>query len=96
MRPPGEWWKVKKPTPAISDSDDSEDHDDHEDNKDDDEHVQAAGEVEPLTYTQAVKGPDASKWNEAMLEEYNAHLANDTWTIVKLPPGKMIVASKWV
>ena len=31
-----------------------------------------------------------------MLEEYNAHLTNGTWTIVKLPPGRMVVASKWV
>ena len=36
------------------------------------------------------------KWKEAMKEEYNAHLANGTWTIVKLPPGQMVVPSKWV
>ena len=86
VKPPG-WWKVREPTPAISDS---------EEESNDDEQVYAAGEVEPQTYGQAVKGPDAMKWNEAMLEEYNAHLANGTWTIVKLPPGQMIVASKWV
>ena len=40
------------------------------------------------------QSPDASKWNEAMLEVYNAHLANGTWTVVKLPPGQMVVDSK--
>jgi transposase InsO family protein len=62
----------------------------------DDELVYAAGEIEPLTYNQAVKGPDAIKWNEAMIEEHNAHLANGTWTIVKLPDGKLVILSKWV
>ena len=92
VQPPREWWKIREPTPAISESD-SEDDDDN-----DEQHVNVVGvgEVEPQTYRQAVKGPDAVRWNEAMLEEYNAHLANNTWTIVKLPPEKMVVASKWV
>ena len=75
-------WKIRE---SISDSE-----------EDDDEQANATGEVEPLTYAQAMKGPDANKWNEAMIEEYKAHLANGTWTVVKLPPGKMVVASKWV
>ena len=86
VRPPSEWWKIRQSTPVISDSDED----------DDDEYANAIGEVEPLSYAQAVKGRDAMKWNEAMLEEYNAHLVNGTWTIVKLPPGQMVVASKWV
>ena len=87
---PLKWWKLREPTPAISDSDDEPD------DEDDDEQAYASGEVEPQTYGQAVKGPDAMKWKEAMKEEYNAHLANGTWTIVKLPPGQMVVPSKWV
>jgi transposase InsO family protein len=95
VQPPGEWWKVREPTPAISDSEE-ESENDQDNDEDDDEHANAAGELEPSTYAQAIKGPDAMKWNEAMLEEYNAHLANGTWTVVKLPPGQMVVKSKWV
>ena len=90
VQPPGEWWVIRNPVPAISDSDFEEDDDDEQ------QAFVAAGEVEPSSYTQAVKGPDATKWNEAMLAEYNAHLTNGTWTIVKLPPGQLVVASKWV
>ena len=79
-------WKICECFPDTSDSEDD----------DDDEQANTIGEVEPLTYAQAMKGPDANKWNETMIEEYKAHLANGTWTVVKLPPGKMVVASKWV
>ena len=102
VQPPRDWWKVREPTPAISDSEENDsDHDSDRDlnqdnEEDDDEHVNAAGELEPSTYAQAIKGPDAVKWKEAMLEEYNAHLANGTWSIVKLPPGQMVVKCKWV
>jgi len=92
VQPPGEWWKIREPTPAISESDSDEEDGDGEQHV----NVVGVGELEPQTYNQAVKGRDAVKWNEAMVEEYNAHLANDTWTIVKLPPDKMVVPSKWV
>jgi hypothetical protein len=31
-----------------------------------------------------------------MEEEYNMHLQNQTWEIVKLPPGKKAIGSGWV
>ena len=69
MQPPKRYlWAACEPTLAVSDSDDDDD------DEDDDEQAHAAGEVEQLTYNQAIKSPDASKWNEAMLEKYNAHL----------------------
>ena len=96
VQPPGEWWKVREPTPAISDSEEESEANNSDNDEDDDEQANAAGELEPSTYAQAIKGSDAMKWNEAMLEEYNAHIANGTWTIVKLPPGQMVVKSNWV
>ena len=96
VQPPGEWWKVREPTPAISDSEEESEANNSDNDEDDDEQANAAGELEPSTYAQAIKGSDAMKWNEAMLEEYNAHIANGTWTIVKLPPDQMVVKSKWV
>ena len=41
---------------------------------DNDEQANTTGEVEPLTYAQAMKGPDANKWNEAMIQEYKVLL----------------------
>lgn len=37
-----------------------------------------------------------SKWTQAMKEEMEALLKNDTWTLVTLPKGKKPVGCKWV
>lgn len=50
-------------------------------------------EVEPLMVQQAMSSP---KWLAAMKLEYDALLTNGTWSLVLLPDGKSVVASKWV
>ena len=87
VRPPGEWWKARQPTPAIPDTDDESDQS---------ANVVVAGEFEPPTYKQAMKDQHADKWKDAMTEEINAHLENGTWSIVQLPPGQKAIGSKWV
>lgn len=56
----------------------------------------SANVIEPATYHQAVNGSNSSQWHDAMLEEINAHLTNDTWSIIPLPPGKKAIGSRWV
>lgn len=47
-------------------------------------------DVEPLTVQQVVSNP---KWLAAMKLEYNALLANGTWSLVPSPDGKFVVGS---
>ena len=56
----------------------------------------AGGYVEPSTYAQAMKRPDAAQWHTAAEEEYNAHLSNGTWKLVELPPDRRAIGCRWV
>jgi hypothetical protein len=39
---------------------------------------------------------NSKEWECAMQEEYNSLMANNTWTLVPLPPGRKPVSCKWV
>ena len=43
-----------------------------------------------------LEGPDAEKWVQAICSEFESILANDTWDVVKLPPGKHSIGSRLV
>jgi histone deacetylase 1/2 len=47
----------------------------------------------PKTYRGALSDPN---WREAMIEEFSALQANQTWNLVPPPPGVNIVSGKWV
>lgn len=49
--------------------------------------------VEPATIKQALSIP---KWHNAMQAEYQALMANNTWTLVPLPPHRKSIGCKWV
>jgi Reverse transcriptase (RNA-dependent DNA polymerase)/gag-polypeptide of LTR copia-type len=52
---------------------------------------------EPQTYRQAVSGPDASHWLQAMQAEAQSLISKHTWDAeVDLPPGRKAIGSKWV
>lgn len=48
---------------------------------------------DPTSYAQASKDPD---WREAMAEEFNALIANNTWELVPYDNVKILVGSKWI
>lgn len=50
----------------------------------------------PTTYEEAVKGENSLKWKEAITEELQALEDNNTWEIMKLPPKKTTIGSRWV
>lgn len=50
-------------------------------------------EKEPTCYSTAVKH---HHWREAMNKEFDALLANGTWTLVPKPPNANLVGCKWV
>ena len=79
--PPGDWRIISRNLPPITDSSG-------------DEGANAISEAEPMTYREAIAGSNKTQWNDAMLEEINAHLENRTWDIVELPSGKKAIGSK--
>jgi hypothetical protein len=48
---------------------------------------------DPTTFHQANKSP---QWRTTMAEEINALAKNNTWTLVPLPPDKMVIGCKWI
>ena len=51
---------------------------------------------EPKSYEEAVAGPDANEWKEAMNKEHQSLLKNQTWSLTELPSGRKTIKSKWV
>jgi hypothetical protein len=47
----------------------------------------------PKTYRGALADPN---WRDAMIEEYTAIQANNTWDLVSCPRGVNVVTGKWV
>jgi hypothetical protein len=47
----------------------------------------------PKTYRSTLADPN---WRQAMQEEYDALLSNNTWDLVPRPPGTNIVTDKWI
>jgi hypothetical protein len=47
----------------------------------------------PATYRSALKDPN---WYNAMLDEFNALMRNDTWSLVPRPAGVNMVTGKWI
>jgi hypothetical protein len=98
-RPPQPWWEhweVRQPAPVMESSED-EDPDIEEVEYAHCTHVANVADGSELrTWAQAMRSPYAEEWKAAADEEYAALLRNNTWEIVKLPPGKKPIGSRWV
>ncbi|KAI3780382.1 hypothetical protein L2E82_10363 [Cichorium intybus] len=51
---------------------------------------------EPTSYQEAMAGPDAAKWKEAMESEMKSMYDNQVWNLVDQTPGLKTVGCKWV
>ena len=101
IQPPGEWWKIRHPTPITSDTESESGSElsevEEEPTLEDPEFAGVAGGFyEPNTYNQAMKSPDAELWQKAAEEEINSLNANGTWDIVPLPKDRQAIGSRWV
>ena len=52
--------------------------------------------AEPRTMKEALSSDQANKWKAAADEEIQSLMENETWDLVKLPPGRKPVGCKWV
>ena len=50
----------------------------------------------PKTYQEAVTGSFAKQWIQAMNEEFDSLLTNDTWRLTPLSTGRKAIKCKWV
>ena len=53
-------------------------------------------EDDPKTYKEAMLSRDVAFWKEAINDEMDSLLFNNTWTIVDLPPGSKAIGCKLV
>ena len=49
---------------------------------------------EPVTYKEAMAGPESEKWLEAMKSEIGSMYDNQVWTLVDIPEDRKAVENK--
>ncbi|KAK2448130.1 secreted RxLR effector protein [Trifolium repens] len=54
------------------------------------------GQDEPVTYQEAITGPESEKWLEAMKSEIDSMYTNQVWNLVEPPVGVRPIGCKWV
>ena len=53
-------------------------------------------ESDPQTFEEAMKSQDAAFWKEAINDEMDSIIGNNTWKLVDLPPGSKPIGCKWI
>ena len=53
-------------------------------------------EEDPKTFNEAMSSRDASFWREAVNDEMDSIISNQTWILVDLPAGSKAISNKWV
>ena len=51
---------------------------------------------DPVSFSQAIKSANSSKWLDAMKDELKSMDHNEVWDVVELPKGCKRVGCKWV
>jgi hypothetical protein len=51
---------------------------------------------EPRSYAEAIRSHDSEAWSTAHADEGGALLANKTWVLTDLPPGKKALSCQWL
>jgi hypothetical protein len=58
-------------------------------------YMAAHGLDTPLSYHNAVKGPQANEWHTAMEEEFDLLTKRGTWVLEYLPEGRKAIGCQW-
>ena len=58
--------------------------------------AEMALDPEPRNRKEALQRPDATKWIDAMQDEYNSLMKNKTWEVVDDPKDQHVISSRWV
>ncbi|GJR36012.1 zinc finger, CCHC-type containing protein [Tanacetum coccineum] len=53
-------------------------------------------ENDPKTFDEAMKSHDVALWKEAINDEMNSIMGNNTWVLADLPPGCKPLGCKWI
>ena len=51
---------------------------------------------DPPSFIDAMRRPDAKLWWDAFCDEIKAVVARNTWSLVRLPPGRRALPMRWV
>jgi hypothetical protein len=51
---------------------------------------------DPKSYQEAIEGPEAGKWREAMNSEIQSMYTNQVWNLEDLPEGIVPIGCKWI
>ena len=51
---------------------------------------------DPKTYSEAMSSRDSNFWKEAINDEMNSIMLNQTWVLTDLPPGAKPIGCKWI
>lgn len=52
--------------------------------------------LEPLTFNDAMQSKDSSNWKQAMQEEMDSLIKNQTWELVDKPKNQKLLGCKWI
>ena len=53
-------------------------------------------ENDPKSLSEAMTSRDATFWKEAIDDEFESLISNQTWVLVDLPQGSKAIGYKWV
>ena len=53
-------------------------------------------EDDPKTFEEAMKSQDVAFWKEAINDEMDSIMGNNTYVLTDLPPGCKPLGSKWI
>lgn len=51
---------------------------------------------DPQTLEEVFQSSESEEWKQAMKEEYESLLNNNTWSLTDLPDGKKVIPCKWI